>query len=501
MIRNIPKIPRLFFNEKQSTNLSTHELLIKLGFLTNPKPGLNNWLPMGLLVLNKLKSIIRTNLNNHGCEELSLLILSSADKWEKTGRWGNTELFKLKDSSKSDYCLSPTSEEDITLLVKNQITSYKELPITYYQVREKFRDEIRPRMGLLRAREFLMNDAYSFDVNEVQAMKSYNNMVSAYHEIFKSLKVPYVKADADSGDIGGDLSHEWHYPSVHGEDTLFKCEGCGSISNIEMTKSAPPKNHKPIDDTKEYFYKDGDEILKIVVPKDREFEPKFLKVHYPQAEETDLTHATKTVHDIRCDPEGLPLVLAQENDHCGHCSSPLKSFRAIEIGHTFYLGTKYTESLDFTLPVPIENSNGKTIDKHVVMGCYGIGISRIIAAVGDLKDDKGFKWPISICPWTVTLVTPPKFKSEDIILDVVEGLNDFRWDNRDIGLGNKIKQSNLLGIPIVVIVGRNFPKVEVETRWDISSPELESLGEKKDYKWIVHKDSLKQFLNILIKQM
>ena len=217
-------VPKLYLNNVELsgndlTGIPTHELFTKFGFINHPKPGLVHWLPVGLAISQNVSRVIHRRMRECNAEEINLSLLSSSQLWQETGRWDNSELFKLKDSSKNDFCLVATCEEEITKLIGANLNSYKNLPLLYYQINEKFRDEKRPRSGLLRGREFLMKDAYSFDLNEEAAMKTYNKVVDAYYKIFQDLRIPFVKADADTGEIGGTLSHEWHYLHKVGEDT------------------------------------------------------------------------------------------------------------------------------------------------------------------------------------------------------------------------------------------------------------------------------------------
>lgn len=517
--KTVPHLYMKGFNEKLSDKFTTNELFIKLGFINNPRAGLVHWLPIGLSTLNKVKAVVNRRLQDAGCQEVSLALLSHSSLWQKTGRWKNNELFKLKDSSKQDFCLTATSEEEITNLVKNSITSYKDLPLIYYQIHEKFRDEKRPRMGLLRAREFLMKDAYSFDINEHEAMKSYNRMVDIYHKIFQDLKIPYVKAVADTGDIGGSLSHEWHYLDKTGEDTVFTCSECHNVSNIEKTFSFPKEITTDIE-TSEKFLKVGDnEYIKAIYPSTREFELSLVKAKYPQVSEvpSDFTPLNfKVVKDSRIDEKGISMVLAEEGETCFECKKgELSKTRAIEVGHTFYLGKKYTKPLDFTIPVP---RNGKLEEKEVIMGCYGIGLSRIIASIGEItRDDKGFRWPAIISPWNITVVEVPSLKAnvDEVYSQLNDNMLDYKQDNRqNVGLGRKINDSNKIGIPLVIILGNNYPLVDIEVRGKRYNEELEwkKLFDNKDFQWnvskshgiekhTVDKDGLINVIKALLKDM
>ena len=237
------RLPSLNINTELPKDLSkvpTHELFVKTGFFLHPKPGLVHWMPLGFKILQNVERIVRKNMEDAGGEEVSLSLLSLGALWQQTGRWENNELFKLHDSKDDPYCLAATCEEEITAVVKQNLKLYRQLPQLFFQINKKYRDEMRPRSGLLRGREFIMKDAYSFDASEELALEAYDGMVAAYVKIFDELRIPYVKALADTGEIGGSLSHEWHYlHSSAGEDTLFTCVECGHSSNIEKTLSFP----------------------------------------------------------------------------------------------------------------------------------------------------------------------------------------------------------------------------------------------------------------------
>lgn len=488
-------------------------------------------------MLKKLESVIHSRMKQAGAEELSLSLISHSSLWEKSGRWLGTELFKLQDSQKNDYCLAATCEEEITTLVKNSQISYKNYPLIFYQIKTKFRDEKRPRSGLLRGRDFVMKDAYSFDLNEENAMETYNKMVLAYYKIFGDLKLPFVKADADTGDIGGSLSHEWHYlHKTAGEDTLYTCNNCGESSNIEKTLSYPKEEVKVDKVSVRYFTNfDRDLLICAYWPSDRVLQPTFLKeevldidlslldeqkvLSYFTNEESLIDKKIVRIMDARLNSQSnfpdfpisfinrslittlvdIPIVSAVEGEICHKCEDgELTKHKSIEIGHTFYLGDKYTKSFDF-----------KVGDDHVVMGCYGIGLSRIIAAIGEInRDEHGLNWPSVISPWDVTVIDLGT--ATDKVYDSLDGI-DYRLDGRDTGMGKKIRQSNLVGIPLTVIIGKKYPLVEIEVRGKFyADGELswKKLYAEKDFDWeveenkhYVHVDGLKRVLKALLHDM
>ncbi|KAI5950985.1 PRS [Candida jiufengensis] len=547
----IKKVPTFYANQLQKLRLDksipTSELISKLGIVSNPRSGLVNWSKTGLLIQNKINNIIRKNLDSIGFEELNLSLLSYKTNWEKTGRWNQPEIFKLKND---DFLLVPTCEEEITAYVKQNLESYKQLPLKFYQINPKFRNEKRPRGGLLRGKEFLMKDAYSFDINKSKAMETYNSIFESYHKIFKEIGLPYVKAEADSGDIGGDLSHEWHYLNETGEDTVFTCDNCGQVSNQEKTLAYPSKEYTSGDVSVKYFITDDDSTLICAYyPSNRILEPNFLKLEMPdinlkspfneqelldkfaKESEEDLSKRVVRIMDSRLNSRSnfpdfpinfvnrsmittltdIPIVLSEEGEICGECEEgTLQKSNAIEIGHTFYLGDKYSKALDLKIDIPVEN---QVETKNVLMGCFGIGISRIIAAIAEInRDEKGLRWPRSITPWEITIVETTKNPEFQSVYEDLE-LVDYRLDDRkDISLGKKINQSNLLGIPLVLILGKKFPIVEIEVRGkrNTKNPKWKQLDFKweveydsngNDIKHYVHKDQLNQVLNRLLLDM
>lgn len=508
-------VPPELLDCAHAQKVPTHELLPKLGYLHHPKPGLVNWLPMGIAVRRKIEDIIHVNMQQAGAEQVEMALLLALTLWEITGRWNGSELFKLKDSAGADYCLAPTCEEEITALVKNTLSSYKNLPLIYYQVSNKYRDEKRPRSGLLRGREFLMKDAYSFNVDEPLAMAAYDSMVAAYHRIFDALKVPYVKATADTGEIGGSLSHEWHYKHPLGEDTLFSCPLCGHSSNIEKTQSYPTEEQEHKDVSVRYFATlDRNMLVCAYYPSLRQLQPSFLCGEVPDIDlsetlsQDDILNLFKDestligkrivrVMDSRLNSRSnfpdfpinfinrslittltdIPIVAAEEGEICSECEDGhLEKSRAIEVGHTFHLGDKYSSVLGCQVDVAV---NGTTERRNVLMGCYGIGISRLVAAIAEItRDEYGLRWPAAIAPWCVTIV---EAGGSGHVQDVAAQLDaagiDYKVDNRPkLGLGRKIRESKAVGIPLVVVVGKKYPTVDIDGRDINTSVDISLLG-------------------------
>lgn len=483
---------------------ATHELFQELGFLKQSQSGLVHWLPAGLRSLNKVKGIVRRRMNQDGdAMEVSLSTLSPRFLWEKTNRWAGKELFKLKDAKKSEYCLTPTCEEDITTLMNTYINSYKDMPLTVYQITRKYRDELRPRGGLLRGREFLMKDAYSFASTEQEAMQIFQKMNTVYDKIFQDLKVPFVSAWADTGDIGGDLSKEYHYLHEGGEDTLMICDHCNETSNVEKCESFPEEVglHNGDVSVQYALSKDHNTLICFYYPKDRQFNWNMAVSTVDGDVDVELKYAGNDsvlqafqrpddeimfsrilrVMDCRLNSRSnfpdfpltkflknnfgqldeVSIVAAEQGEICGSCEEGhLQAHRSIEVGHTFHLGTKYSESLGAKFTDRDNNSNA-----IMQMGCYGVGISRLVGAIAEVtRDEQGFRWPSSVAPYLVSICG----KDEKLIDEVAqcigseEVLTSF---NPKLGLGARIKLSHAMGVPLAVIVGpKNWPKVEIEIR-------------------------------------
>lgn len=555
MISNIARktVPKLYCANVELVHknlIPTHELLAKLGYVSHPKAGLVNWLPPGLQVLRKLESIVRTRMDEARFEEVALLLVSHHDIWRKLGRYGQLgELFKLEGG---EYLLVPTAEEEITDYVRQNITTYKQLPLKYYQVNTKFRNEKRPRGGLLRGKEFIMKDAYTFDATEENAMQTYDGVVEAYHKIFADLKVPYIVANADLGDIGGSMSHEWHIADESGEDTVFKCDECGHTSNIEKTASFPEEATDVQDVSVQYFgTTDRKTVVCAYYPSSRKIDPNMVKVEVPDID-TKWTNQDEIVHHFTQE-EGLlsrkvvrimdarlslrsnfpdfpfpfvnrinismltdvPIVAAEDGEICGECEDGhIHSRKAIEIGHTFYLGTKYSKPLECEVDIPDES--GKITRSPLYMGCFGIGISRIIAAVAEInRDESGLRWPAPLAPWQLSVVEAGKGDYAGFYPDLEMAGIEYRIDDRPkIGIGKKINDSNLMGIPLVAILGRHYPTIELEVRgkrhlenwkeayqsgefdWEV---EYDDAG--NDVKHFVHKRGFDKVVQVLLKDM
>jgi prolyl-tRNA synthetase len=407
--------------------IPSHSLALRAGLIRKVASGIYSFLPLGFRVLKKIEEIIRQEMNNSGAIELFLPIMQPSVLWEKSGRWKEygPEMFRLKDRNKRDFCLGPTHEELITYLAYLDLKSYKNLPVNLYQIQVKFRDEMRPRYGLLRAREFIMKDAYSFCRNDDDLVVIYKNMYDAYCRILERIGLQYKVVEAETGLIGGSYSHEFIVLAENGEEKLVFCPACGYSANYEMSKSIS-KTGKENKDNK--INKCGD------------------------------------------------FTYTEQGDRCINCGKELKIEKGIEVGHIFKLGDKYSKKLD----ARFLDVYGKL--KPLVMGCYGIGVTRILAAaIEQLHDDKGIIWPASIAPFTVNIIVTTEKNSElskagDMIYKTLKKLNvEVLYDDRDVSAGIKFKDSDLIGIPVRFILGRKFLDsrlIDVEYRKDCKKVEL-----------------------------
>jgi prolyl-tRNA synthetase len=365
----------------------SHKFLLKGSYLFMVSSGIYSYLPLGWKVLNKISNIIRKHMNLKGAYELSMTHLQPIEIWRKTNRdkdLGDV-MFRFKDRKGRDLCLGPTHEEEITEIVRKYVSSYNQLPFILYQIQTKFRDEPRPRYGLIRSCEFVMKDAYSFDIDEEGLDKSYQKMLSAYQDIFRECGLEVIVVEADPGVMGGNVSHEFMVPAQIGEDALFFCEEC-----------------------KKYFKEEGS---------------------------------------------------------CPQCKKDLKVEKMIEIGHIFKLGTKYSLAQE----AYFLDQKGKRIP--IIMGCYGIGVSRLLPAIVETNcDEKGIIWPKSVSPFDLVLIVLDKtLLSEAFLLsDDLERCGfDILVDDRDESAGVKFNDALLLGIPYLIIMGKNYmkeKKLDVEIR-------------------------------------
>ena len=404
-------------NPSEAETIS-HQLMIRAGLIRQVASGIYNWLPTGKLVLNKVEEIVRKNMDNSGALEMLMPIVQPGELWKESGRWEQygKELLIFEDRHEREFCLGPTHEEIITFLCKSEIRSHKQLPKTFYQIQTHFRDEIRPRFGVMRSREFIMKDAYSFDISQKDMDLSYETMRNAYIDIFDSLGLDYRIVKADSGAIGGSDSEEFHVLAESGEDLLAFSDKSDYAINAELL------------------------------------------VNSQDDQNPDILEGKPS-------PDG---------------KGKLKLKRGIEVGHIFKLGTKYSESLN----LKIQNHS---TDIYPEMGCYGIGISRIVAAaIEQNHDDKGIIWPEALSPYQIALIeVNPKKKSEvtSICQSIYESLTEHNcnvlWDDREQRAGVKFSDMELIGIPNSIIVGERSTTeniVEIKKRTS-EKPELVPVSE------------------------
>ena len=379
--------------DPSDAELISHKLMVRSGMIKKTAAGIYNWLPLGYKVLKKVENIVRKNLDNFGAQEILMPMVQPAELWKESLRFDQygKELLKFKDRSDRDFVLGPTHEEVICEIFRSYPISYKELPINLYQIQTKFRDEIRPRFGVMRCREFLMKDAYSFDIDEKGMEKSYENMKDAYVSIFNDIGLDYRIVKADAGNIGGDVSEEFHIIADSGEDLLAISDSSDFAANVEVLE----------------YEKDPSEL------------------------------------DGEPSPDGKGKLMIK---------------RGIEVGHIFQLGQKYSEKMS----VSIKDSSGKGID--VFMGCYGVGVSRIVAAaIEQNHDDRGIIWPYAIAPFHVNVIClDPKKEEvlkecESVYQIIKDAGHDVLLDDRDIRAGQKFTDNEILGIPYSIVIGpKNF---------------------------------------------
>ena len=511
--------------------IKSHQLMLRAGMMRKSAAGIYNYLPLGLKTLRKVENIIRKAMDDHGAIEVLMPALLPAESYMASGRWEvfGENMFRLKDRNGRDFCLGPTHEELFTELVKNEVHSYKDLPKTIYQIQTKYRDESRPRFGIMRGREFVMKDAYSFDLTEEGLDKSYKNMYAAYCEAFDKLKLDYTIVDADSGAMGGSGSQEFMVKSDVGEDTIAYCDACGYAANSEKAVCIPEiiacpegdlelkeihtPNVKTIDELMTFFdadprlfvktliYRAEDRVVAVMVRGDREVNEVKL-ANYLGANELGLAD-TATVNEVTgaevgfAGPVGIKCELLMDNevaemknfivganktdyhlmgvqigrdftpdatldlrtivsgDKCPKCGKEIKTAQGIEVGHIFKLGTKYADALGCSFLD--ENSN----DVTAIMGCYGIGVSRCIAAIIEQNcDDNGIIWPVPVAPYEVEIV--PVNASDEVQMGVAEEIYkklhaagiEVVMDDRDERAGVKFKDADLLGFPVRITVGK-----------------------------------------------
>ena len=542
------KFSRLFLKTLKETpndaEVISHKLMIRAGMIKKLASGIYSYMPVGYRVLRKIEDIVREELGKAGAQEVLMPVLQPAELWEESGRWGRmgAEMMTMKDRHNRDFVLGPTHEEVITDMVRKEIKSYKELPVNLYQIQTKFRDERRPRFGLMRGREFLMKDGYSFHASEESLEAEYQNMRKAYSRIFKRCGLTFRAVEADSGAIGGDTTHEIMVLAESGEDDVIYCSHCEYAANIEKAESSielkesdesekalekvSTPDKQSIEDVAEFLGLPTDKTVKgMVFKSDEKFVLALIRGDYEVNEVklknalrlpdielatneeieslglvkgfigpvgvekltivADLTvkgmknyvtgandvdfHNVNTNHDRDYKVETYADIrTVKVGEKCPRCSEgELKVARGIDVGQVFKLGQKYSKAMDCVYL----DENGKT--KEMMMGCYGIGVTRTMASTIEQNyDENGIIWPMAIAPYHVALI-PANIKdaeqmavADKLYQKMMEEGIEVVMDDRDERAGFKFKDADLIGFPIKLVVGKGVTngKVEVSLR-------------------------------------
>ncbi len=532
-------------DDPADAEVMSHKLLLRAGFIRRVTSGVYDFLPLGLRVLRKIEAVVREEMNRAGAQEILMPMVQPAELWQQSGRWNKygSELLRITDRHNHESCLGPTHEEVVCDLVRRELRSYKQLPMNLYQIQAKFRDEVRPRFGLMRGREFIMKDAYSFHADDTSLAHEYQNMFDTYTRIFTRLGLKFRAVQADTGAIGGRRSHEFHVLAESGEDVIAHCSSCDYAANVEMAiscRSIPDSEGTDLETVstpgvtavedvagllhvepallvKTLIYRvkradTEDEIVAVCVRGDDQVQeiklahllaadelmmaadediesvggvagyvgPQSLKARI-LADET-LKHAVGLfagANERDAHVSGLDMVRDVPNagyadirecrneDSCRECGGEIQLHRGIEAGHVFELGRQYSEPME----VVFQNAKGKR--SVATMGCYGIGISRLVAAVVEqCYDDAGIIWPMHLAPFHVVIISLGKNEEvikmcrhmyEEMDASVLEVL----WDDRNERPGVKFRDAELMGIPIRVVLGErglSGGKVEIAIR-------------------------------------
>ncbi len=540
----------------------SHQLMLRAGMIRKLSSGLYSWLPMGLRVLRKVETIVRDEMNKAGAQELLMPVVQPSGLWQESGRWQQygPELLRITDRHNNSFCLGPTHEEVITDLIRNEIKSYKQLPLTFYQIQTKFRDEIRPRFGVMRSREFIMKDAYSFHKDQQSLQQTYELMHAAYTKIFTRLGLGFRPVIADTGSIGGNTSHEFHVLADSGEDDIAFSDSSDFAANVELAEALSPNEERSapsitldkvatpgqhtIEDVSTGLNTPISQVIKTLVvlgESENEETPAPLialvvrgdhKLNELKAEKMagvgnplqfaseeqikrvigcgvgsigpvnlpieiivdrsatllsdfvcganeDGYHFTGTNWDRDCKAARIEDIRdVVEGDPSPDGKGTLQIKRGIEVGHIFQLGTKYAEALNAT----VLNENGK--DQTMLMGCYGIGVTRIVAAaIEQNNDDKGIIWPNSIAPFHIAIIPLNMQKSADVAEQsntLYQQLSELGYevllDDRNERPGVKFADMELIGIPHRIVIGdRGLKegKVEYKGRQDTENQDID----------------------------
>lgn len=535
--------------------IASHKLMIRAGLIRKLAAGIYTWLPLGLRVLRKVEQIVREEMNRAGSLEVLMPALQPAELWQETGRWEKygPELARMKDRHDRDFCLGPTHEEIITDLARNELKSYKQLPVSYYQIQTKFRDEIRPRFGIMRSREFLMKDAYSFHLDQDSLNETYQVMYQAYSNIFNRFGLKFRAVMADSGSIGGAVSHEFHVLADSGEDAIAFSTASDYAANVEKAEALMPQAERPvptaamvlvdtpdqhsIDEVSGFFGITPQQCLKTLVVRgegetlvafllrgDHELNPvKAEKVEgvlaplqfasdaeiidacgckpgsigpvglkIKQVADRSVTSMADFVCGANQDgkhyqyanwerdlilPEVADIRMVVEGDPSPDGHGQITIARGIEVGHIFQLGTKYSEAMNAS----IINEAGK--NQIMIMGCYGIGISRVVAAaIEQSHDERGIIWPKDLAPFQVAICPMNMHKSdrlqeavEKIYQDLLNAGVEVLLDDRKVRAGFMFSDMELIGIPHRIVIGDrglDSGTVEYQGRQDAASQDV-----------------------------
>ena len=525
-------IPTLRHDPTEAEVIS-HKLLVRAGLIRQVARGIYDFLPLGLKVVRKVEAIVREEMNRAGAQEILMPSVCPAELWQESGRWEHygKELLRIKDRHERDFCFGPTHEEVVTDIVRREIRSYRDLPLNLYQIQTKFRDEVRPRFGLMRGREFIMKDAYSFHTDFTDCRREYQNMYDTYRRIFDRCGLIYRPVEADTGAIGGTMSHEFQVLADSGEDAIVSCDKCNYAANVEKAELPPPvtqsavrspqslkKVHTPdqrtieevskfLGESPERFVKtliyvtDTGAVIAALVRGDHELsEPKLKNVlgcQWVALADEDTVVRTTSAPTGFAGPIGIKAMLVSDNelrsavgmvcganerdyhqtgldfgrdltnlrfadlrqarvgDQCPRCETgTFTTHRGIEVGQTFYLGTKYSKTLNATY----QDAQGQ--DHPMEMGCYGIGITRTVAAaIEQHHDADGIQWPLPLAPAAVQIVPvnwsdeQSRMTAESIYTQLLTAGVDTLLDDRDERPGVKFKDADLLGTPLRVTIG------------------------------------------------
>ncbi len=524
--------------------IPSHQLMLRAGLIRRLASGLFTWMPIGLRVVKRIEAVVREEMDRAGALELLMPSVQPAELWQESGRWEKYGplLLRMQDRHERDFCFGPTHEEVITDIARRELRSYRQLPVNYYQIQTKFRDEIRPRFGVMRAREFIMKDAYSFDLDETGMAAAYERMARAYESIFTRLGLKFRAVEADSGEIGGSRSQEFHVLADSGEDAIAYCDEDGYAANVEMAHTEPPAEPRPAPSAavdkvhtpgarsieavtaalalpagrlvKTLVVAGEDGPAALVLRGDHELNAVKAQalpgvadpLRMAEADEVQaatgcapgfvgpvgleipvyVDHAAAHLADFACganvpdhhltgvnwgrdlpEPDSVDIRNVVAGDPTPGGSGTLSIARGIEVGHIFQLGTKYSEAMGAT----VQDQDGN--DRPMQMGCYGIGVTRIVgAAIEQNHDDDGIIWPEPIAPWHAVLVPINLHRSERVreaaetLYAELAGLGiDVLLDDRDARPGVKFADAELIGIPHRIVIGeRGLDAGELEYR-------------------------------------